>query len=85
MPDRYRSAEGGQEHRVASCCRWARSVPVLRRPGCVVTAITECASCGEGDPRNECPQSKRPCGHHCNHVWTHDSCDWCGFTYEGDT
>lgn len=26
----------------------------------------------------KCPESKRPCGHHCNHIWTHDSCCWCG-------
>lgn len=38
----------------------------------------ECGSCGEGSPNGECPKSKRPCGHHCNHVWTHDACDWCG-------
>lgn len=37
----------------------------------------ECGSCGES-PEGECPKSLRPCGHHCNHVWTHDSCDWCG-------
>ena len=36
-----------------------------------------CGSCGES-PEGECPASKRPCGHHCNHVWTHDACDWCG-------
>ena len=38
---------------------------------------SECGSCGES-PRDECPKSKRPCGHHCNHVWIHDACDWCG-------
>lgn len=38
----------------------------------------ECASCGEQMPANECPKSKRPSGHHCNHSWTHDACDWCG-------
>ena len=38
---------------------------------------SKCGSCGES-PENECPDSKRPCGHHCNHVWTHDACDWCG-------
>jgi hypothetical protein len=38
----------------------------------------ECISCGEGTPKNECPKSKRKCGHHCNHAWTHDGCDWCG-------
>lgn len=37
----------------------------------------ECGSCGES-PLNECPKSQRPCGHHCNHVWIHDACDWCG-------
>lgn len=19
------------------------------------------------------------CGHHCNHIWSSDSCHWCGF------
>lgn len=37
----------------------------------------ECASCDEGFPKNECPESKRPCGHHCNHALSHDFCDWC--------
>jgi hypothetical protein len=43
----------------------------------------ECASCGEGDT-DTCPLSQRQCGHHCNHVWTHDLCCWCGkeFTEE---
>lgn len=44
----------------------------------------ECGSCGEGMPTDECPKSKRPCGHHCNHVWTHDACDWCGVEFVGD-
>lgn len=38
----------------------------------------ECYSCGEHMPRDECPASERPCGHHCNHSWTQDVCDWCG-------
>lgn len=46
----------------------------------------DCASCADpavpgsedAAPRNECPKSERPCGHHCNHSWTHDACDWCG-------
>ncbi len=42
-----------------------------------------CGSCGES-PENECPKSKRPCGHHCNHVWTHDACDWCGAEFGPD-
>ena len=44
----------------------------------------DCISCGEGVPRNECPNSKRTCGHHCNHSWTHDACDWCGLVWHGD-
>lgn len=44
----------------------------------------ECGSCGES-PEGECPESKRPCGHHCNHVWTHDVCDWCGIEFGEDT
>lgn len=44
-----------------------------------LVAETECLTCGEEDGvENECPASKRPCGHHCNHSWTHDHCDWCG-------
>jgi hypothetical protein len=39
----------------------------------------DCASCGDpACPEGECPDSKRPCGHHCNHIWTHDACHWCG-------
>jgi hypothetical protein len=37
-----------------------------------------CSSCGENMPKNECLSSKRKCGHHCNHSWSHDSCCWCG-------
>lgn len=42
------------------------------------TVDKECISCEEEQPFNECPKSKRNCGHHCNHVWSHDSCCWCG-------
>lgn len=42
----------------------------------------DCGSCGEpGTKLHECPKSERPCGHHCNHVWEHDECDWCGATF----
>jgi len=42
----------------------------------------DCSSCGEnGEPLNECPQSRRPCGHHCNHSWSYDECCWCGKTW----
>lgn len=39
-----------------------------------------CATCSEmpGELLGECPQSRRPCGHHCNCSWIHDSCHWCG-------
>lgn len=43
-----------------------------------------CSSCGNGDPENECPKSKRSCGHHCNHSWTHDVCCWCGMEFGDD-
>ena len=35
-------------------------------------------------PPNECPNSQRPCGHHCNHSWSHDSCCWCGKEFSED-
>lgn len=39
---------------------------------------TACLSCGEDpSPMDPCPISERPCGHHCNHIWTHDCCHWC--------
>lgn len=38
----------------------------------------ECISCGEEIPEGDCPQSKRPCGHHCDCSWIHDICHWCG-------
>jgi len=28
-------------------------------------------------PLNECPESKRSCGHHCNCSWVYDHCHWC--------
>lgn len=43
----------------------------------------ECGSCGE-TVIDECPASRRPCGHHCNHSWTHDHCDWCGKDFGPD-
>lgn len=45
----------------------------------------ECATCGEEEGlEGECPESQRPCGHHCNHSWTHDCCHWCGWEAEDD-
>jgi hypothetical protein len=48
----------------------------------------ECITCIEDPPdarRGECPNSRRPCGHHCNCSWIHDACCWCGWKEgEGD-
>jgi hypothetical protein len=33
---------------------------------------------------DKCPNSERPCGHHCNHSWSHDECCWCGKEWEGE-
>jgi hypothetical protein len=38
----------------------------------------DCIACGEGQPEGECPKPHSRCGHHCNHLWTHDACCWCG-------
>jgi hypothetical protein len=43
-----------------------------------------CISCDEQRPV-ECPNSKRACGHHCNHTWSHDRCDWCDWPGSRDT
>lgn len=43
----------------------------------------ECLDCEEG-MEDKCPESKRSCGHHCNHAWTHDKCCWCGEEFGGD-
>lgn len=37
-----------------------------------------CESCAQGIAGNECPQTKRPCGHHCECLWSQDVCHWCG-------
>jgi len=44
----------------------------------------DCVSCSERVPRGECQKSKRDCGHHCNHSWTHDGCCWCGKGFGDD-
>ena len=47
----------------------------------------DCVTCTEIVPGLElpidkCRFSERGCGHHCNHVWTHDTCCWCHYEYE---
>jgi len=49
-----------------------------REPQDKRTVSWDCLSCQEDLPKNSCQKSERPCGHHCNHTWTHDSCCWCG-------
>lgn len=55
-----------------------RQIP---RAGCVGIDADRrplpCIACGEQD-KEVCPASRRDCGHHCDHSWTHDSCCWCG-------
>jgi hypothetical protein len=54
------------------------------RPEELMEWLDDCIPCGEGDPKFECLQSRRPCGHHCNHIWTDDHCHWCGYEIEGE-
>lgn len=77
---------GGWSSRTLDRLAFAEHVSELVIRPCEEQARTdvECGSCGEGTPAGECPKSKRPCGHHCNHVWTHDTCDWCGIEFLGD-
>lgn len=50
---------------------------------------SDCIDC-EGEPDDElglpeqCPDSKRPCGHHCNHSWSHEVCCWCNKIWIGE-
>lgn len=42
--------------------------------------VFDCDDCG-GPPAGEpetCPKSEKPCGHHCNHSWSHEHCHYCG-------
>lgn len=43
----------------------------------------DCIECSEDDAA-QCPRSVKPCGHHCNHVWTHDACCYCGWLVPND-
>lgn len=47
-----------------------------------VDMLGDCLSCPDDDMK--CPASKRACGHHCNHSWTHGKCCWCGRIWEVD-
>lgn len=53
-----------------------------RRAAGAVTA-KDCISCAERMEQS-CPESPKPCGHHCNHSWTHDACCWCGKEWGGE-
>lgn len=41
----------------------------------------ECLPCAEGD-KSRCKRTRRPCGHHCDHVWMDDVCCWCDYRGE---
>ena len=43
-----------------------------------------CDSCGDGIPPGECNMSHRGCGHHCNHLDSHEECCWCGLETLGN-
>lgn len=43
-----------------------------RLPDCA-----DCANAAMGYDEDMCPNSRKPCGHHCNHSWSHDLCCWC--------
>lgn len=48
---------------------------------------TECESCAwepDSPEAEPCFASRRECGHHCNHSWTHDRCCWCGKEWAGE-
>lgn len=49
--------------------------------------VEGCDTCPElgSEGLDECPSSKRTCGHHCNCGWTASVCDWCGATGDPDT
>lgn len=53
-----------------------RDIP---RHACIDWSCVDCenAAAGDVDPEAHCPNSKKECGHHCNHSWSHDSCCWC--------
>lgn len=61
---------------IAAMAKW------VHMPAAVVPAaapVVDCSSCGEDSCKpNECPKSRRPCGHHCNCSWSQDQCCWCG-------
>ena len=44
-----------------------------------------CTSCCEKQPRHECPESDRTCGHHCNCSWHQDRCCWCNKDFGPDS
>lgn len=53
-------------------------------PPAYTTHIGEaCLSCGETD--EQCPDSQRSCGHHCNCALIHAECHWCDKTWDGES
>lgn len=50
---------------------------LMREEGKVYIA-GDCIDCGGVDEVETCPKSEKPCGHHCNHSWSHEHCHYCG-------
>ena len=42
-----------------------------------------CLDCEQDEPDHVCTKSKKLCGHHCNHGWTHHACCWCKESWGG--
>ena len=72
MPDGYIHTDHIPEHKEPARTRTVIYTP----PG-------PCISCDE-EFDEKCPKSKKPCGHHCNHSWTHDKCCYCNEEFGED-
>jgi GT2 family glycosyltransferase len=73
--------EDGKRFNVNCKCGWSgNTAEIWEHKGYCVLEGAECDSCGADLDEFDavCPKSKRPCGHHCNHSWSHEKCHWCG-------
>lgn len=73
----YESTAIGYDYSDPRMYQAAHDDPVMAAAIAAQAIAANCTSCHEGIPRNECPGSKRACGHHCNCLWSQDVCDWC--------
>lgn len=83
--ERVCAALGRCEFALNNPAAWDLSRPqidTLTRP-----ETPDCADCTNrrmGHDVDVCPHSKKTCGHHCNHSWSHDSCCWCSAEWGED-